>query len=121
MTVRCDYCGKEATLVTGMELYPHRPDLYYKPFWTCAPCEAWVGCHPNTDQPLGRLANAELRKAKMAVHRKFDPVWKSRTVSRTKAYERLARAMGLTAEQCHIGMFDLEQCRAAAKAMANGW
>ena len=119
--VKCDYCGLEAFLVQGAGIYPHRPDLHDKLFWACQHCQAWVGCHPGTDEPLGRLANAELRKAKMAVHREFDPVWKSRKVSRTKAYERLARAMGIDPEKCHIGMFDLDQCRAATKTMADGW
>lgn len=30
--VSCPYCGERAKLVTGKDLYPHRPDLYAKPF-----------------------------------------------------------------------------------------
>lgn len=77
MTVICSYCNKPAELVTGKEIYPHRPDLYPKKFWRCRPCTAYVGCHkPNAGygdgtRPLGRLANAELRAAKSAAHAAF--------------------------------------------------
>lgn len=59
----CDYCNKDAELVGGDIIYPHRPDLYELKFYYCAVCEAWCGCHRGTTKPLGRLANAELRQA----------------------------------------------------------
>lgn len=40
MSVICDYCDKPAELVTGAEVYPHRPDLHHKKFWLCKPCDA---------------------------------------------------------------------------------
>lgn len=106
----CDYCGNTSESVTGREVYPHRPDLATKPFYRCAPCQAWVGCHPGTAVPLGRLANAELRRAKMAAHAAFDPLWKSGTMSRASAYKALARALGIEPQACHIGMFDVAMC-----------
>lgn len=74
----CAYCGVRSKLVTGKDLYPHRPDLYSLNFYQCTPCDAHVGCHKGTPNPLGRLANAELRKMKSAAHAVFDPIWKSR-------------------------------------------
>lgn len=59
----CPYCGKDSVLVNGHVIYPHRPDLLEKKFYWCKPCDAYVGCHPGTANPLGRLANAELRRA----------------------------------------------------------
>lgn len=111
--MKCPYCGNEAELTTGYKVYPHRPDLADLKVWACFPCEAWVGTHKNspTHAPLGRLANPELRKAKMAAHAAFDPWWKSGRMSRHKAYRLLAEKMGLTKEQAHIGMFDVEQCK----------
>lgn len=121
--VTCGYCHGPAKLVTGADVYPHRGDLIAKRFWKCAPCQAWVGCHPparrngrggigNGTVPLGRLANRELRAAKNAAHAAFDPLWKSRAMSRHDAYSWLARALRITPENCHIGMFDVDQCRA---------
>jgi len=112
MTVRtmCPYCGAEAKKVTGKEVYPHRPDLYSKTFYMCAPCNAYVGCHPGTCKALGRLANAELRAAKSAAHRMFDPIWRDGDMSRSEAYRWLAGQLGIDKKDCHIGMFDVDMC-----------
>lgn len=107
----CSYCFKAADLVTGEEIYPHRPDLYSLSFWKCPDCDAYVGCHKRTKKPLGILANAELRKMKREAHSAFDPIWKNRTMSRTKAYKWLANKLKLNVENCHIGHFNIEQCK----------
>lgn len=107
----CDYCQGETQLVNGDVIYPHRPDLAHLRFWQCAPCDAYVGCHKGTTKPLGRLANAELRQAKMAAHAAFDPLWKFTTLTRNAAYQWLANQLGIPRADCHIGMFDVDQCR----------
>jgi hypothetical protein len=112
----CPYCGAEVKLVGGEAIYPHRPDLFEKRFWQCAPCQAYVGCHGNTTEPLGRLANAELRQAKMAAHRAFDPLWREypkeeRKERRKGAYAWLSKALNVPPDECHIGMFDEALCR----------
>lgn len=126
-TVTCDYCGRPAPLVTGEVVYPHRPDLWEKQFYACMPCGAWVGCHPPASAPrggmgdgtvpMGRLANAELRRAKSAAHAAFDPVWQSTRMRRSDAYHWLAQELRIDPKDCHIGMFDLDQCRAVIAAV----
>ena len=74
----CGYCGEPSRLVKGKLIYPHIPKLNGIPMWACMDCRAWVGCHPGTETPLGRLADASLRKAKMAAHEAFDPKWKGK-------------------------------------------
>ena len=106
----CPYCGEHAQLVGGLAIYPHRPDLRDKRFYLCAPCDAYVGCHPGTTNALGRLANAELRKAKMAAHSAFDPIWKSGQKKRSSAYAWLADALQMPKKDCHIGMMDVADC-----------
>jgi hypothetical protein len=108
--IRCDYCDKPARLVRGNVIYPSMKDLHHKQYWHCAPCEAHVGCHPNTSKPLGRLANASLRAAKMRAHEAFDPLWKSQEMTRTDAYAWLAEALGISKANCHIGMMDDNMC-----------
>lgn len=113
----CPYCGARASLVRGPEVYPHRADLSTKRFWKCSGgCDAFVGCHPKTREPLGRLADKELREAKMAAHRFFDPMWQSELVTRTMAYRILAHLMDLPPEETHIGKFDVGQCKKAIEA-----
>lgn len=127
----CDYCQQPAQLVTGAVIYPHRPDLRDLSFWSCEPCGAYVGCHKKGARvggvvsdgtlPLGRLANAELRRAKSEAHAAFDPIWKSGRMRRGKAYRWLANRMGIEVDACHIGMMDVADCRrVAAIAKAEG-
>jgi hypothetical protein len=119
-SVTCDYCGQPAELVNGTVIYPHRPDLRKRRFWRCAPCGAYVGTHENSEKatPFGRLANAELRGLKQRVHAAFDPIWQGREMGRTEAYKWLAKALGITQGECHIGMFDEDRCRAALAILA---
>lgn len=121
MNVKCPYCGAFAAKVTGEQVYPRRPDLARQFFWVCWKCSAWVGTHAD-GTPLGRLADAELRAAKQRAHAAFDPIWKehirlasirpmSRSMARGKGYRWLAEELGLPPAECHIGMFDVAQCR----------
>lgn len=117
MTLLCPYCGNPAELVTGADVYPHREDLHLKKFWRCSPCKAYVGCHaPNKrmglvgTEPLGRLANDPLRKAKRLAHAAFDPLWKEGQAPRSKAYGWLSQALGLPLDKTHIGEFDESTC-----------
>lgn len=117
MTVICDYCKAPADLVAGREIYPHIPKLWANAIYRCLPCKARVGCHPGTTKPLGRLANAELRAAKMAAHAAFDPLWKGGEMKRKDAYRALASALGVRFEDCHIGMFDVPMCARVVAAI----
>lgn len=114
-SVLCPYCGCRAELVDGAAIYGS--SRYPGRYWLCRPCSAWVGTHRNssTHAPLGRLANAELRTAKMLAHANFDLLWKSGASSRSDAYAWLADAMGMPRGKCHIGWMDVEQCRKVAR------
>lgn len=118
--VMCPYCASRTELVNGQVIYPHRPDLKHKSFYICYPCSAWVGCHPGTTTPLGRLADRDLRMAKQRVHALLDPLWKSKQIKRSSCYARLADHMGIPVQECHVGMFDLDRCR-SAETILSGW
>jgi hypothetical protein len=105
----CQYCGKEAKLVTGAHVYPHRKDLARLHFWRCDPCNAHVGTFDNGD-PRGPLANARLRQLRMQAHAAFDPYWKGKSMSRSKAYRWLADQLGVDVREAHIGGSDEEFC-----------
>jgi|AntDeeMinimDraft_6_1070357.scaffolds.fasta_scaffold00531_18 hypothetical protein len=109
----CPYCNKKSQKVSGDHVYPHRADLHYKVFYVCDDCDARVGCHPGTDKPLGRLADADLRKAKQLAHGAFDPLWRDLKLfkNRKRAYSWLANKLGIESGKCHIGMFNEELCR----------
>lgn len=112
----CPYCGQLSKFLPSSEGIYSKD---YGPVYACMPCRAWVGCHHGTRTALGRLANKELRIAKMRAHAAFDPLWKKRTdnkhlkkhKSRAKAYSWLSETLGIPSEHCHIGMFDVEVCK----------
>jgi len=89
--------------------------------YLCRPCDAYVGVHKGTDIPLGRLADAELRKWKKLAHTYFDPIWQRGrfTGRRNEAYAWLAKQMGLPQEETHIGMFDVTKCQCVVAIMEN--
>jgi zinc-finger-containing domain len=114
----CDYCRRPAEITRAGEAnYPYQQD--YGPVWICILCYAWVGCHRSTLNPLGRLANAELRRWKVRAHDAFDPLWRSvmmregqsKHIARNAAYTWLAHQMGISREETHIGFFDEQQCK----------
>ncbi len=115
--VECPYCQREAELVTGRSIYPHRGDLFNRNFYLCAKCDAYVGCHKASRKygdgtvPLGRLANVDLRRLKAQAHQSFDPLWRNSPVKRQGAYKWLANRLNIPAADCHIGMFDEARCK----------
>jgi hypothetical protein len=112
----CRYCGRVSELVGGLVVYPQRSDLAHKWFYLCRPCGAFGGCHPGTQRPLGNLANAELRQARLSAHSHFDSLWKTGRMSRKKAYSWLSDTLGIPPQECHIGMFDVEKCQKTVEA-----
>ena len=109
--MECPYCKETVKITTGKEIYPHRLDLYSKNFYQCKNCDARVGCHNGTTKPLGRLANAELREAKSMAHKAFDPIWRFGNKSRKAVYAWLAKELKIDKHKCHIGMFDVCDCK----------
>ena len=109
----CPYCEEPAVFTDSAEVYGGRS---YGMIYLCRPCQAWVGVHRGTETPLGRLANKELRRAKVAAHAAFDPLWKRKIekegckkhVARGAAYRWLAEQLEIDFDDCHIGMFDVE-------------
>jgi hypothetical protein len=129
-SIICPYCGGSAPLIDSAAIYHGRS---YGMIYRCDPCDAHVGVHKGTENPLSRLANKELRKWKQAAHAIFDPIWQAKyahrvaggagksgrpggqhykkVYARNSAYKWLADQMGITRKECHIGMFDADQCQ----------
>ena len=112
----CPYCGAEVVLKDSSVIY----GTSYGNVWICSnwpKCDAYVGCQQNSTRPLGRLANPELRYWKKQAHAKFDQLWKHGDMSHTNAYDWLSRELGVPIKECHIGMFDVDQCKAVCNAV----
>lgn len=61
-----------------------------------------------------------LAQARIRAHLAFDALWQFDVMSRDEAYRRLANAMKLTGEACHIVKFDEQQCRVVVELVESG-
>lgn len=115
-SINCPYCRAPAQLMSGDKLFPGR--FADKNFWRCNPCDAHICCHFGTTKPLGRLANAELRRAKTNAHAAFDRLWRAKMMregcterqARAGTYAWLAEQMRIPPRDCHIGHMDIATC-----------
>ena len=109
----CPYCDGPVALVENSEIYNGRSYGDWPYAYLCAPCDAYVGLHPNTDLPLGTLANAELRQLRKQAKAAWQQVSGLHGWDRSRAYQWLASEMGIPAAECHFGHFNLVRARAA--------
>lgn len=133
-TPACPSCHQRAELVSGYDIWPDRQDLWEKPIYRCGPCDTRVGCHPGTKRPLGPMADAELRRARMLLHeQRLDPIWKGAIVAggyepedpkaraiitrtaRSRVYKWLGAQMGI---EFHTATLTLDQCRQAWRLLS---
>lgn len=109
----CRYCGGCVELVSNSEIYNGRVYGDWPYAYLCTDCKAYVGLHPDTDIPLGTLASAQLRKDRNLSKDMFHRMKEQRGLSRSQAYEWLARKMGIPVGECHFGWFDQDECALA--------
>ena len=57
------------------------------------------------------VANEILRLKRIEAHQVFDAYWQKMHISRTKAYQWLARELKLPEEDTHIGGFEIDTCQ----------
>lgn len=123
---RCPYCHSEVELVTGAKVYPHRPELADRHIWRCTSCDAQVGCHragarvvgrggletiSDGTLPMGSLANAELRAARVETHRLLDALGQPPArMSRAEAYAWMGRVLELPPERAHVAALSFDEC-----------
>lgn len=98
-TLYCIGCEKNvvAELTNGKEVYPHRTDLFELPFWKCALCPAFVGCHHKTKhpyRPLGVLATQEMKELRKKIHKNLDPLWEGGLFTRKEVYRLISQKIG---------------------------
>ncbi len=115
----CPYCGSLSEYVDSSAVYGTSYGMIYR----CRPCDAYVGVHEGTDKALGSLSNYELREARKEAHYYFNQIaltsminevhrhWIGDTTNRSKAYRWLSKQMNVPSDECHIGMFDVQNCR----------
>lgn len=112
-----------------------RPASRYGPFYGCSAfpdCRVTHGAHPD-GSALGTPADIETRRWRIAAHDWFDCIWRGslseytgpgrrsdaqlQRIARNRCYAFLADRLGMTRDECHIGLFDAKECRDAIQAL----
>lgn len=101
----CRYCRGPVELVSNDQIYGGRLYGDWPYAYRCAPCDAHVGLHPNTDLPLGILADRPLRTAKAEAKQAWQRLSQIKGWKRGEAYSWLAEAMDIPRSECHFGHF----------------
>jgi hypothetical protein len=107
MVVSCPYCGKQAEWCENKEVYGKNFGRSYM-IYLCRKCDAYVGCHNNTIEPLGTMADKELRDWRQKAHALFDPLWQPDREKRKELYKEIAKSFG---QVVHIAEADIEMCK----------
>ena len=68
----CPYCHVKTEIIKSNAVYSGKDYGY---LYSCPKCGAYVGCHKDTFQALGRVANEYLRRCKNLAHYYFDQIW----------------------------------------------
>ena len=55
-------------------------------------------------------ADYATRQTRIRAHEAFDALWQSGTMKRKTAYKMLAKHLGLTRRQTHLGQLNITQC-----------
>jgi len=115
----CPHCQAKVSLVSNAKVYGGREYGDWPWIYRCEGpnCGAYVGTHPNTNIPLGTLATAEIREARVKAKEQFNVLLQSRQMTRTEAYSWLAGKLNIATAACHFGWFDAQQCATAFKVL----
>ena len=113
----CPYCGTKTYLTSFRYMrVKNRTKNANKArnrlIYMCPNCHKYVNVHKGTNIPMGYPGDKELRLWRRYTHMVFDDLW-HKSGNRKKAYTWLSRVLGLETDECHIGMFNSEQCKLA--------
>lgn len=110
-TMRCPYCGSPVVYRTADGIYHDNKNNTM--LYVCSnypKCDAYVRANPQTNRPMGTLANGELRALRTKAHHYFDRLYKEGYMSRNDAYNWLADFMGVPHGEAHIGYWGEYYC-----------
>lgn len=115
----CRYCGDTVSIVSHTILYGREyGDWPYAYLCDNPRCDAYVGLHPDTDLPLGILADKRTREARKVNKAIFIELQQSRDWRRSEAYAWLAQRLGIPVKECHWGWFDADRAELAGAICA---
>lgn len=125
--VNCHCCGEPGVILTGNDAVYGRSYGKWPYCYLCPHCNAYVGLHPDTDLPLGFMADSFDRDARKTAKDVFFCICrikfevkgeaycpkrkrmvKFKRIDRNAAYEWLSKTAGIERRRCHFAMFNEE-------------
>lgn len=107
----CPYCGDKAKWCENKIVYGRNMGQSYMIYY-CKKDDAYVGCHKNTRNALGSMANKELRRLRRECHLLIDQYWKKNKIERKKLYELLSDWWG---DEFHVAWLREKECEFVLK------
>lgn len=102
----CPECGAPMVL---RESKLHRGLFYGCSMWFATHCPGTHSAHPD-GAPMGTPANQATKAARIRAHDAFDRMWRGMGMCRDDAYRWMAKQLGLSYDEAHIGLFNVIQC-----------
>jgi hypothetical protein len=109
----CDACSSPSIIYTTEADVKGTNKRKWPYIWYCRNCKASVGCHPNTNLPLGYMASPYISHLRATLHAIIDPLWQSKLGTRKEIYSWIAKELCLSDEFCHIAQLSLTQLKIA--------
>lgn len=111
VNIKCPYCGARAYLRPASVVYG--TSLPGSKLYVCGnfpACDSYVAAHRTTQQPMGTLANKNLRRERQAAHAVFNQLWKCGLMTKRQAYLWLQAKLDLPECEAHIAKFSEGRC-----------
>lgn len=114
--MRCPYCGSTVVYKSGKEMFKSCPEgVNYYVCTNYPECDTFIKTMPNSNKPIGTLANKELRMLRRDAHSYFNQLYLSGAMSKEEAYLWLANTLGCPKREAHIGQLREYSCKLIIK------
>lgn len=111
--VTCPYCNAAARLRPASEVHRNPNNSQAKWLYVCSNwprCDAYVSAHNHNKEPMGTLANGELRNKRIMAHKALEKYRKLTHMNRSAAYMWLLSKLDVAQTQNHIAKFSDGTC-----------
>ena len=115
-TMRCPYCGSSVIYRSADGIY--KDNRKNSMLYVCSKypeCDAYVRTLPNTNVPMGTLANKHLRTLRQEAHKYFNRIYEEGYMTKQDAYRWLSFAISAPMSHTHIGNLGEYYCGVVIK------
>lgn len=112
----CHCCAGPVKLTNNSAIYNGHSFGDWPFVYRCTQCQAHVGLHPDTDLPLGIMADRATVAARKEAKAHFQRLTSARFGgNRSASYAWLAQTLGIAKSICHFAMFTEAQAYRAGE------